>query len=242
MQIQQRLELVLNKAGSISSLAFLRSLQTIRSYIGNLVEDLKTHGLTDHPEPASTQTGSMLDQQLEDLFVPYLMGSTYIDREKKNLEELYSSLLLKFTIYHVCYSTHFMERYLYIIQSRRRKMPTTYLASLGQRGKELLSSAKDAYMDRLDGAELPASQKAMLLRIAGVKEVENEKKADIEVTEEDGALNLAFAKRMLKWLAEGVGRGLELSGSNETPKDVQALLNILLYSMGEVYLETALDA
>lgn len=121
-------------------------------------------------------------------------------------------------------------------------MPTTYLASLGQKGKELLSSAKDAYMERLDGAELPASQKAILLRIAGVKEAENEKKADIEVTEEDGALNLAFAKRMLKWLAEGVGRGLELSGSNETPKDVQALLNILLYNMGEVYLEMALDA
>ena len=94
----------------MSSLAFLRSLQTIRNYIGNLVEDLKTHGLTDHPEPASTQTAAMLDQQLEDLFVPYLMGSTYIEREKKNLEELYSSLLLKFTIYHVRYSTNFKER------------------------------------------------------------------------------------------------------------------------------------
>ena len=121
-------------------------------------------------------------------------------------------------------------------------MPTTYLGSLGQKGKELLSSAKDAYMDRLDGADLPASQKAMLLRIAGVKDVENEKKADIEVTEEDGALSLAFAKRMLKWLAEGVGRGLELSSSVDTPKDVQALLHILISNMGEVYLQTSLDA
>ena len=102
VQIQQRLELVLNKASSISSLAYLRSLQANRSYIGNLVEDLKAHGLTDNPEPASTETAAMLDQQLEDLFVPYLMGSTYIEREKRNLDELYSSLLLKFTIYHVC--------------------------------------------------------------------------------------------------------------------------------------------
>lgn len=47
---------------------------------------------------------------------------------------------------------------------------------------------------------------------------------------------------MLKWLAEGVGRGLELSGGNETPKDVQALLNLLLLHMGEIYLDTALDA
>lgn len=100
-QIQQRLELFLNQANSISSLAFLRSLQAARSYISSLVEDLKSHGLTEHPEPASIQTAAMLDQQLEDLFVPYLVGSSYIEREKRNLEELYSSLLLKFTIYHV---------------------------------------------------------------------------------------------------------------------------------------------
>jgi hypothetical protein len=100
-QIQQRLELVLEKAGSISSLAFLRTLQSSRSYISSLVEDLKAHGLTEHPEPASPLVASNLDQQLEDLFVPYLSGSSYIEREKKNLDELYSSVLFKFTTYHV---------------------------------------------------------------------------------------------------------------------------------------------
>ncbi|KAF2788140.1 exocyst complex component Sec10 [Melanomma pulvis-pyrius CBS 109.77] len=223
--IQQRLEMVLDKASELSSLAFLRSLQASRTYITQLVDDLKSHGLTEHPEPVTSQIAAILDQQLEDLFVPYFVGSSYIEREKKNLEELYSSLLLKFTIYH----------------SRRRKMPTTYFASLAQRGKELAASARDAYMDRLDGTDLPATQKAMLLRIAGLKEDQSEKK-DIEVTDEDGRLSLSTAKRMLKWLAEGVGRGLELSPGNETPKDVQNLLNLLLTHMGEIYLETALDA
>ncbi|KAF2705249.1 exocyst complex component Sec10 [Pleomassaria siparia CBS 279.74] len=223
--IQQRLEMVLDKASDLSSLAFLRSLQASRTYITTLVDDLKTHGLTEHPEPVTSQIAAILDQQLEDLFVPYFVGSSYIEREKKNLEELYSSLLLKFTIYH----------------SRRRKMPTTYFASLAQRGKELAASARDAYMDKLDGTDLPATQKAMLLRIAGLKDGETEKK-DIEVTDEDGRLSLSTAKRMLKWLAEGVGRGLELSPGNETPKDVQNLLNLLLTHMGEIYLENALDA
>ncbi|KAF2498873.1 exocyst complex component Sec10 [Lophium mytilinum] len=223
--IQQRLEMVLDKANQLSSLAFLRSLQAARSYIAALVDDLKSHGLTEHPEPVSSQVAATLDQQLDDLFVPYFVGSSYIEREKKNLEELYSSLLLKFTIYH----------------SRKRKMPTTYFGSLGQRGRELISSARDAYMDRLDSTELPPSQKAMLMRIAGLKDTDSEKK-DIEVTDEDGKLSLPNAKRMLKWLAEGVGRGLELSGGNETPKDVQALLTLLLSHMGELYLETALDA
>lgn len=99
--IQQRLEMVLEKANTISSLAFLRSLQAARSYINNLVDELKAHGLTEHPEPISSQITLVLDQQLDDLFVPYFVGSSYIEKEKKNLEELYSSLLFKFTIYHV---------------------------------------------------------------------------------------------------------------------------------------------
>ena len=242
--IQTRLEAILERASSLSSLAFLRSLQAARSYISGLVDDLKSHGLTEHPEPVTSQVGATLDQQLEDLFVPYFVGSSYIEREKKNLEELYSSLLLKFTIYHVgcCPASASVRDCLSDdAQSRRRKMPTTYFASLGQRGKELIASARDAYMDRLDSTDLPASQKAMLIRIAGLKDADNEKK-DIDVTEEDGKLSLPNAKRMLKWLAEGIGRGLELSPANETPKDVQNLLNLLLAHMGELYLETALDA
>lgn len=223
--IQQRLEMILDKASDLSSLAFLRSLQASRSYITQLVEDLKTHGLTEHPEPVTSQIAATLDQQLEELFSSYFIGEKYIEREKKNLDELYSSLLLKFTIYH----------------SRRSKMPTSYFGSLAQRGKELAASARDKYMERLESTDLPASQKATLLRIAGLKEDQQEKK-DIDVTDEDGRLSLAVAKRMLKWLAEGVGRGLELSPGNETPKDVQVLLSLLLRQMGEIYLETALEA
>ena len=99
--IQQRLETVLEKANTISSLAFLRSLQAARSCISTLVEDLKTHGLTAHPEAISSQITVILDQQFDDLFVPYFIGSSYIERERRSLDELYSSLLFKFTIFHV---------------------------------------------------------------------------------------------------------------------------------------------
>jgi len=99
--IQQRLEVVLDKASTISQLAFLRTLQAARSYIGAMVEDMKTHGLTEHPETVSPQASAALDQQLEDLFVPYFAGSSYIDREKRSLEELYASLLFKYTLFHV---------------------------------------------------------------------------------------------------------------------------------------------
>jgi hypothetical protein len=225
--IQQRLEMVLEKADTISSLAFLRSLHASRSYINNLIEDLKAHGLTEHPEPCSAQTALSLDQQLDELFVPYLVGNSYIDRERKSLEELYSSLLFKFTIYH----------------SRRKKVPTGFMASLAQQGTQLLATAKDAYIDRLDSSELTPTQKAMMLRVAGLRDTDpNKNKNEIEVTDEDGVLSVPNAKRMLKWLAEGVRRALELGSGSDTPKDVSALLNLLLTSIGQVYIETSLDA
>ncbi|KAK3659034.1 Exocyst complex component 5 [Elasticomyces elasticus] len=232
--IQQKLEMVLNKADSISSLAFLRSLQSSRSYIAGLVEDLKQHGLTEHPEPASATTSAVLDQQLDELFVPYFTGSSYIEREKRNLGELFEGLLFKFQIYH----------------SRRRKMqPSSYLGQLAARGGEYISNAREAYTKRLDTAELPARQKAMLLRIAGLHERGDHAGGvgggkEVDVTDEDGQLSLGTTKRMLKWLAEGVGRSLELAagGGAETPREVRELLHLLVANVGEIYLETALDS
>lgn len=242
--IQQRLEMVLGKANTISSLAFLRSLQAARNCISTLIDDLKAHGLTEHPEVASSQTTLILDQQFDDLFIPYFVGTSYIEREKRNLEELYSSLLFKYTIFHVC-SIPFPTQTTITnkIQSRRRKIPTTFMKSLAKSGSELLASARDAYVERLDSSDLAPAQKAMLLRVAGLKDSENAKtQTEIEVSDQDGILDTTNAKRMLKWLAEAVGRGLELSGGNETARDVAALNNLLLTNMAEIYLETALDA
>jgi len=222
--IQQRLEMVLEKASTISSLAFLRSLHASRSYISALVEDLKTHGLTEHPEPCSAQISQTLDQQLEELFVPYMVGNSYIDKEKKNLEEIYNSLLFKFTIYH----------------SRRPKATRGFMAVIQQQTSQLLSSAKDAYMERLDSSELTPTQKAMMLRVAGIQDTD--KKNEIEVSEEDGILSVAYAKRMMTWLAESVRRTLEMGNASETPKDVNILLGLLLTTMGQVYIDTALEA
>ncbi|KAI0391801.1 exocyst complex component protein [Xylariaceae sp. FL0594] len=223
--IQQRLEMVLEKANTISSLAFLRSLHSSRTYISALIEDLKAHGLTEHPEPCSAQIAQILDQQMEELFVPYIMGNSYIDREKRNLEELFNSLLFRFNIYH----------------SRRKKAPTGFMASLAQRTNQLMESAKDAYLERLESSDLTPTQKAMMLRVARVQETDKNKN-DIEVSEEEGYVTTANAKRMMTWLAESVRRSLELGSQSETPKDVAILLNLLLTNMGQVYVETALEA
>ncbi len=172
--IQQRLELVLEKAESESTLAYLRSLQAARSYISLLVDDLKAHGLTEHPDSVTSQTSSLLDTQLEELFTPYVSGSAYIDKEKHNLQELYKSLLFKFALFH----------------SRRQKEPKTYLAAIRNRGQELLSSAReatDAYVKSLDLEKMSSTQKRILLSVAGLKNADEKgNQADtIEINEED---------------------------------------------------------
>jgi hypothetical protein len=202
-------------------------LQSSRSSISTLVDELKAHGLTEHPEAISSQTSLVLDQQLEDLFVPYFVGSSYIEREKRTLEELYTSLLFKFTTFH----------------ARRKKATTTFMASLSKSGSELLASARDAYLNRLESSELSSTQKRVLLQVAGLKESNDlAKPSDVKLSEEDGQPSISYAKRMLKWLAEAVGRGLELGVSSETPKDMLTLMNLLQSLMGEGYLEVCLDA
>ncbi|KAI9370968.1 exocyst complex component Sec10-like protein [Aspergillus egyptiacus] len=225
--IQQRLEMVLEKANNVSSLAFLRSLQSSRSSISVLVDELKAHGLTEHPETISSQTSLVLDQQLEDLFVPYFVGSSYIDREKRTLEELCTALLFKFSTFH----------------ARRKKAATTFMASLSKSGSEFLISAREAYINRLDSSELSPIQKRVLLQLAGLKESNDfARPNEIRFAEEDGQPSISYVKRILKWLGEAVGRGLELSVNSETPKDMLTLLNFLLSIMGEGYVEVCLDA
>lgn len=85
-----------------SNLTYLRVLQSSRGALASLVDDLKgiRYKGIQGVEPMSSITGT-LDQNLDDLFVPYLENSRYIDREIKSVQELYSSLLYKYNGFHV---------------------------------------------------------------------------------------------------------------------------------------------
>ena len=43
----------------------------------------------------------MLDASMEELFVPYMEGARYLDKEGKSLTELYAAKLIRFTNWHV---------------------------------------------------------------------------------------------------------------------------------------------
>jgi Exocyst complex component Sec10-like, alpha-helical bundle len=130
LQIQQYLELLLAKAQSLSTLAYLRILQLAHVQVSKLVEDLKAYDISSALSPRSPNTaeqqalgsgvanpaapgagaglvvaiGTMLENAMEELFVPYNEGTKYLDKETKSLSEIYSTYLNRFTKYHVCCS------------------------------------------------------------------------------------------------------------------------------------------
>ncbi|KAG9289444.1 hypothetical protein G9A89_008005 [Geosiphon pyriformis] len=111
--IQSYLEALLFQAEKVSTLAYLRTLSSVHAATTELVEDLKRLDMRQKKSngapqdsnedigPSKTNTVvEVLNQCMVDLFVPYTEGDRYIEKEKKSLNELYSSLLLQFNAYH----------------------------------------------------------------------------------------------------------------------------------------------
>lgn len=75
----------------------------------NLLEELKTYdtilaaplGGPSRPTGNAGPLAAMLDHAMEEIFVPWLEGTRYLESESKNLVELYAGLLSRFTRYHV---------------------------------------------------------------------------------------------------------------------------------------------
>ena len=118
---------MLTKAQSLSTLAYLRILQLAHVQVSKLVEDLKSYDVSSALSPRSTTAveqqvlgseaanlvapgagagpvvaiGAMLENAMEELFIPYNEGTKYLEKEIKSLSEVHSAYLSRFTKYHV---------------------------------------------------------------------------------------------------------------------------------------------
>ncbi|TCD69856.1 Exocyst complex component 5 [Steccherinum ochraceum] len=238
--IQQHLENLVNAGSAISDLAFLRMLQMVHRQTAILVEDLKGYELPStgpkSPEGSdfqrsltgassvssaahSASVSTMLETAMEELFVPYLEGNRYIERESKNLTELYASFLTTFTRYH-------------------GRVQKGGKSSMFDRVVNQLS-ATAATTSTTGGTTTSAAAAAAILRYGGLSAKEQEKEEPVQ--EEDGQLNINVAEIMLRWHAEAVGRCVELSLTGDVPKHAFALLRVLAAAIGSTYIELALE-
>ncbi|KAF8812277.1 exocyst complex component Sec10 [Phlegmacium glaucopus] len=241
--IQQHMEQLLHRGSEVSDLAYLRVLQLVHFQTSVLVEDLKAHELP-HMSPRTpyeatefrrSLTGSapvtgpstsatistMLENAMEELFVSYTEGQRYMERECKSLVFLYGNLLANFVRFH-----------------KGQKAKSSMFDRMVNQISNATTTAATA------GGSTPSAQAAAALVRFGVINSDriSDKSNEEPLREEDGILSIDVAERMLKWHAEAIGRCVELSASNDVPKNTFTLLRVLAEAIGGSYVDAALEA
>ncbi|QSL64679.1 hypothetical protein MERGE_001981 [Pneumocystis wakefieldiae] len=213
--IQLRLEEIIKYAELNSTLAYLRVLQVTHSSLTDLVEDLKSFEQTSLSSDLSNEYSGLasytLEQCLNDLFIPYLEGSRYIEKERKSLNELYSSFLYNFNLYHTqrksLKNSTMLDRVVSRFQAATISSQSTLTLVRDNDGNYRKSAI---YRDRKEKSELS-------------------KLDEFEITENDGKCTLNCINKFLKWNAEAVGRVVELFPQSELTKDSFSVLRKRIY-------------
>jgi hypothetical protein len=194
--------------------------------------------------------GVMLDQAVEELFVPYMEGVKYLERESRSLTELFAAYLLRFSNYHRAAhhtkTSNIFDRVRTQIatnannQSSNLSATNATLAKGTAFGFSKLSNLVDRARVAAGAASSTTSSSEVTL-VEGRTPVEGEVPGD-NVEERDGELNLEVAERMLRWHAEAIGRCVDLSTSSEVAKNTFSLLKVLSEAYIKSYVEVALDS
>ncbi|KAG0655950.1 Exocyst complex component 5 [Rhodotorula mucilaginosa] len=192
----------------------------------------------------------MLDHSMDELFVPYMEGSRYMDKEGKNLTELYAATLIRFTNWHRAVnkaksSNTIFDRMVNQLSNAAHQAAHSSsgeTTAAGPGGSPQISSNHEQTHD--------ASRLDRLMKFSGLSAIvdktgsssHNSAADPSQMFEEgDGELHVSTAEKMLEWHAEAVGRMVELSPASDVPRNAYTLLKVLADSFGKGYLETALD-
>ncbi|KTW29304.1 hypothetical protein T552_01259 [Pneumocystis carinii B80] len=224
--IQLRLEEIIKYAELNSTLAYLRVLHVTRSSLTDLVEDLKLFEQTSLSSDLSNEFSSLvsytLEQCLNDMFIPYLEGSRYIEKERKSLNELYSSFLSNFNLYHA--------------QKKSLKNSTMLDRVVSRFQAATISTQSTLTFVRDNDGNY---RKSCIYRDR--KEKGESRLDEFEITENDGKCTLNCINKFLKWNAEAIGRVVELFPQSELTKDSFSVLRVLFEYVFSIYLDTGLE-
>ncbi|KAF9357950.1 Exocyst complex component 5 [Mortierella sp. NVP85] len=223
--IQQYIENLLERAQAKSTLAYLRTLASIHEQTILLVEDLKKCEDTLKTGSNASVEGSnisattqplaqTLDRCLDDLFVPYLEGERYLEKELQSLCEIYDSMLAKFTAYQL-----------------QRRGGNKFRAIITRKLNQMIDSSNN----RQSLPPVPVQE-----NFATVKNPE--KYQTMQVSDDDGNLSVDQVTKLLKIHAESVVRSVGLLPMSGRPKNTAVLFQLLLDYIGMRYIDAALDS
>lgn len=252
---------------SHTDLAVLRVLQLARDRILELVESLKQYDSKAESLPEtsgldssmgenggnmgaatarSATLSAMLDTSAEELFVTYLEGSAYLDRECRSLVDLYTGALDKFAGAHRALAKSRQAGGLLGRVRGATGMPATLGASAGKNVGNAFSKLQ-GFMSMRTASASPAPGDT-----PSTASTSDDGGSTLTPTSADEAgqgdapdeslLNLEQAARMLQWHAEAVGRCVGLSPAVDVPKNVFALVQVLAEHFNKQWLEVSLES
>ncbi|KAK9455201.1 exocyst complex component Sec10-like protein [Dipodascopsis uninucleata] len=258
--IQQRIELILSHASSISALAYLRALQDSHLLVNTLVTELKGYL---QPELEDTQSVVLLlDLSLQDLFVPYIENGLYIEKEKRSLHELFTGAFWKFTNFYaqkkpITKSYTILDRFqLQSSSSDSDKTEKSRIATLRLRlarnrgnndnSKDKTDNATTNNSGNSSGNINQQNPNSIGQTVNGGQSNVLAKKQsamdqNVEISESDQEIRLEDVTRYIKWVEEAIERDMQLRAKTEIAKDVCAILTVLVDCLGRSYLEVALN-
>lgn len=166
----------------------------------------------------------MLDHSMDELFVPYMEGSRYMDKEGKNLTELYAATLIRFTNWHRAVnkaksSNTIFDRMVNQLSNAAHQAAHSgsgETTAAGPGGSPQIGSNHEHTHD--------ASRLDRLMKFSGLSAIvdktgsssHNSAADPSQMFEEgDGELHVSTAEKMLEWHAEAVGRMVELSPASD---------------------------
>lgn len=188
-----------------------------------------------------TTLSVMLDQAVEELFVPYMEGTRYLEKESKSLKELYGGCLAKFSAWHrssqKVKTTTLFDRIRTQVSSSSTGtgVSSTGLSSgTGASGGQdsnghaptSVPSTKSTFMklsglvDRARGATTASAIPASTAGAIDASDAEVRRSLDAgndaqQSDDAEGDLNLELAEKMLRWHAEAIGRCVDLSQASD---------------------------
>ncbi|KAF8977784.1 Exocyst complex component 5 [Entomortierella lignicola] len=222
--IQQFIETLLERAQAKSTLAYLRTLSSIHEQTILLVEDLKKceetlkAGINANIKGSNVSVTTQplaqtLDRCLDDLFVPFLEGDRYLEKELNSLCEIYDSRLAKFTAYQL-----------------QRRGGNKFRAIITRTFNQIIDSSNNRQ-------NLPPVVQENFATVKNPEKYQN-----MQVSSEDGRLSVETVTELLKIHAESVVRSVGLLPVSGRPKNIGILFQLLNDYIGMRYIDAALDS
>lgn len=243
-KIQLQIEAYLNKAESLSSLAYMRTLHIAYSKIAQFTSFLKTCFSKSNVD-TNGELAALLDQNFSDIFVPYIENGQYFDAEVRSLGDIISQTMAKFTEAH----SHKFSGEKSLLSRFTSSNTDSNVHLERHTSHSSLNGAAGAGSNAAGGSgDKETGRIGQLMRAVRLERTNSDRKSTNSIGEgeetievDDSEIRPEMVQRILTAMAESVRRSLELADQSQIPGHAKKFLEMLIESLGNNCTDVVLD-